>query len=91
MGWLSVAPERRFVGQPTRIWVLQEYLYGGARRSAIQCLVDPGNPHLKARILIADDHDGTRGILRVLLQQHAGWEVCGEASTGEETLKNAWS
>ena len=40
-----------------------------------------------ARILIADDHDGTRGILRVLLQQHSGWEVCGEASTGEETLK----
>jgi DNA-binding NarL/FixJ family response regulator len=40
-----------------------------------------------ARILIADDHDGTRGILKVLLQQHAGWEVCGEASTGEETLK----
>lgn len=40
-----------------------------------------------ARILIADDHDGTRGILKVLLQQHSGWEVCGEAATGEETLK----
>jgi DNA-binding NarL/FixJ family response regulator len=40
-----------------------------------------------ARILIADDHDGTRGILKVLLQQHSGWEICGEASTGEETLK----
>jgi len=40
-----------------------------------------------ARILVADDHDGTRGILRVLLQQHSGWEVCGEASTGEEVLK----
>jgi len=40
-----------------------------------------------ARILVADDHDGTRGILKVLLQQHSGWEVCGEASTGEETLK----
>jgi len=39
------------------------------------------------RILIADDHDGTRGILRVLLQQHWGWEICGEASTGEETLQ----
>ena len=39
------------------------------------------------RILIADDHDGTRGILRVLLEQHSGWEVCGEASTGEETLQ----
>lgn len=40
-----------------------------------------------ARILVADDHDGTRGILKVLLQQHSGWEVCGEAATGEETLK----
>jgi DNA-binding NarL/FixJ family response regulator len=40
-----------------------------------------------ARILVADDHDGTRGILKVLLQRHSGWEVCGEASTGEETLK----
>jgi DNA-binding NarL/FixJ family response regulator len=39
------------------------------------------------RILIADDHDGTRAILRVLLNQHSGWEVCGEASTGEETLQ----
>jgi len=40
-----------------------------------------------ARILIADDHEGTRGILKVLLQQHSGWEVCGEAATGEETLQ----
>jgi DNA-binding NarL/FixJ family response regulator len=39
------------------------------------------------RILIADDHEGTRGILKVLLQHHSGWEVCGEASTGEDTLK----
>jgi DNA-binding NarL/FixJ family response regulator len=39
------------------------------------------------RILIADDHEGTRGILKVLLQQHSGWEVCGEAATGEETLQ----
>jgi DNA-binding NarL/FixJ family response regulator len=39
------------------------------------------------RILVADDHEGTRGILKILLQQHSGWEVCGEASTGEETLK----
>ena len=39
------------------------------------------------RILVADDHEGTRGILKVLLQQHSGWEVCGEAATGEETLQ----
>ncbi len=40
-----------------------------------------------ARILIADDHDGTREILRVLLQQHPGWEVCGEAATNLEVLQ----
>jgi DNA-binding NarL/FixJ family response regulator len=40
-----------------------------------------------ARILVADDHDGTRGILKVLLQQRSGWEVCGEAATGEEALE----
>jgi DNA-binding NarL/FixJ family response regulator len=39
------------------------------------------------RILIADDHDGTRAVLRVLLQQHPGWEICGEASTGSEALQ----
>src|SRR3977135_1301933 len=39
------------------------------------------------RILIADDHDGTRAVLRVLLQQHVGWEICGEASTGSEALQ----
>jgi DNA-binding NarL/FixJ family response regulator len=42
-----------------------------------------------ARILIADDHDGTRGILRVLLQQHPGWEICGEASTNSEALEKS--
>ena len=25
--------------------------------------------------------------MKVLLQQHSGWEVCGEAATGEETLQ----
>jgi DNA-binding NarL/FixJ family response regulator len=39
------------------------------------------------RILIADDHDGTRAVLRVLLQRHAGWKICGEASTGSEALQ----
>ena len=41
------------------------------------------------RILIADDHDGTREILRVLLQQHPGWEVCGEACTNAEVLQKS--
>lgn len=41
------------------------------------------------RILIADDHAGTREILRVLLQQHPGWEVCGEAGNNSEALRKA--
>jgi len=41
------------------------------------------------RILIADDHEGTRGILRVLLQSHAAWEICGEASTNSEALQKS--
>jgi DNA-binding NarL/FixJ family response regulator len=39
--------------------------------------------------LIADDHEGTRGILRVLLERHAGWEICGEASTSSEALEKS--
>jgi DNA-binding NarL/FixJ family response regulator len=39
-----------------------------------------------ARILIADDHEGTRGILRVSLQDPPGWEIFGEASSNSEAL-----
>jgi DNA-binding NarL/FixJ family response regulator len=42
-----------------------------------------------ARILIADDHEGSRAILRVLLQDHACWEICGEASTNSEALQKS--
>ena len=38
------------------------------------------------RVLIADDDTGMRMILRKLLQKEDGFEVCGEAGTGEETL-----
>ena len=41
------------------------------------------------RILIADDHDGTRSVLRVLLEGHNGWEICGEAATNSEALQKA--
>ncbi|MGE5736578.1 MAG: response regulator transcription factor [Acidobacteriota bacterium] len=40
-----------------------------------------------ARILIADDGEQVRKSLRHLLEQHEGWDVCGEASDGEETLQ----
>jgi DNA-binding NarL/FixJ family response regulator len=38
-----------------------------------------------ARILIADDHEAVRRGLRSVLLG-AGWEVCGEASNGNEAI-----
>jgi DNA-binding NarL/FixJ family response regulator len=34
------------------------------------------------RILIADDHEIVRRGIRALLENHPGWEVCGEATDG---------
>ena len=41
------------------------------------------------RILIADDHAVVRTGLRTLLESHPGWEVCGEASDGRESVEKA--
>ena len=41
------------------------------------------------RILLADDHDLVRRGIRSLLEAHAGWEVCAEASNGREAVKVA--
>jgi DNA-binding NarL/FixJ family response regulator len=41
------------------------------------------------RILIADDHDVARRGIRTLLENHAGWQVCGEAKDGRETVEMA--
>lgn len=39
------------------------------------------------KLLIADDHPLVRRGLRSLLATHDGWEVCGEACTGTETVQ----
>lgn len=39
------------------------------------------------RILVADDSEVVRRGLRHLLRQHEGWEVCGEAVNGQETVE----
>lgn len=39
------------------------------------------------RILVADDSEVVRRGLRHLLRQHEGWEVCGEAANGQETIE----
>lgn len=38
------------------------------------------------RILIVDDHAIVRRMLKVLVETHAGWEVCAEAENGQEAL-----
>jgi DNA-binding NarL/FixJ family response regulator len=39
------------------------------------------------RILVADDSEVVRRGIRHLLRQHEGWEVCGEAVDGQETVE----
>src|SRR5215471_17638850 len=39
------------------------------------------------RILIADDHEVVRRGIRALLENHPGWEVCGEAVDGREAVE----
>jgi DNA-binding NarL/FixJ family response regulator len=41
------------------------------------------------RILIADDHEWVRRSVRTLLASCPGWEICGEAVDGRDTLKKA--
>ena len=41
------------------------------------------------RILIVDDSPVIREVLRELLEQQNGWEVCGEAANGREGIEKA--
>lgn len=41
------------------------------------------------RILVADDHEVARQGIRSLLEDHPGWEVCGEAKDGREAVECA--
>jgi DNA-binding NarL/FixJ family response regulator len=41
------------------------------------------------RILIADDHEVARDGIRSMLDEHPGWEVCGEARDGREAVEMA--
>src|ERR1700682_1596712 len=38
------------------------------------------------RVLIADDHEMVRRGIRALIEQHEGWQVCGEATNGQEAV-----
>lgn len=41
------------------------------------------------RVMIADDHEIVRKGVREIIETHAAWEVCGEASDGREALDMA--
>jgi DNA-binding NarL/FixJ family response regulator len=42
---------------------------------------------MSVRILVVDDHAVVRRGIRVLLESRAGWEVCGEATTGRDAVE----
>ena len=42
---------------------------------------------MPVRILIADDHEIFRRGLRSLLESHDEWEVCGEATDGQDAVE----
>jgi two-component system response regulator NreC len=44
---------------------------------------------LAKRILIADDHESVLRRIRAMLESQPGWEVCGDAVTGQETISKA--
>jgi two-component system, NarL family, response regulator NreC len=44
---------------------------------------------LVKRILIADDHESVLRRIRAMLESQPGWEVCGDAVTGRETITRA--
>ncbi len=41
---------------------------------------------MATRILIADDHEMMRRVLRNLINSHVGWQVCAEAKDGSEAV-----
>lgn len=42
---------------------------------------------MNVRILVVDDNAKVRNGLRLLLQSHGDWEVCGEAADGVEAVE----
>ena len=65
---------------------LRRILYG-ALQTAWNSF-DIGSRALK-RILIADDHESVLRRVRSMLESHPGWEICGDAVTGRQTIAQA--
>src|ERR1043165_2538710 len=49
-----------------------------------------GREERMLRILIADDHEIVRKGVRDVIEGHPGWEVCAEASDGQQALDLAF-
>lgn len=45
-----------------------------------------GGKGMPVRILIADDDKSIRHLLRRILEERPGWEVCGEAANGNDAV-----
>ena len=41
------------------------------------------------RVLVADDHDIVRRGVCTLIENHSGWQICGEARDGREAVEKA--
>ena len=55
---------------------------------SLEATSSPANPVSKHRILVIDDGDSVRDVIRIFLE-HAGFEVCGEAGDGVEAIEQA--
>ncbi len=49
----------------------------------------PSFTSLKRRILVADDSSAVRDVVRTFLEKQGGFEVCGEAVDGVDTIEKA--
>ena len=61
----------------------------GLRRNMLRPEVEEGGPERRARLVIADDHELTRVLLRTLVSLHPEIEVVGEAENGEQAAELA--
>jgi DNA-binding NarL/FixJ family response regulator len=51
------------------------------------CQKDIGHEPMRVRILVVDDSAPVRQGLRLLLENHPAWEICGEAMNGLEAIE----
>lgn len=64
----------------------QRFLPGASMLRSVSKSEIRGEP-MNVRILVGDDNAKVRDGLRLLLENHADWEVCGEAADGVEAIE----